>query len=87
MRADYSGNYLFGYVGTRYFNGGMPFSEDVLLYGAGVAQGFSDGDIGKWWENIKAGNYGDDPGDSNMIKDGINVYNMTHQKVGYDNQE
>jgi hypothetical protein len=77
IRTDYTGNYLFGYFGAGYFDGDV-FREEILLYGAGIAQAISDGDPEKWLESMKDGNYGDNVGDSDMIKDGIISYEHTH---------
>jgi hypothetical protein len=77
MRSDYAGNYLFGYFGAGYLDGKV-FTADTLLYGAGLAQGISDMDPAGWAKNMLSGDYGDNPGDSDMIRDGINMYNNTH---------
>lgn len=73
MSGDYLGNYLFGYFGQGY----LMFNGDILKYGAGVAQGWSDKDISKWIENMRKGNYGDNADektgekDAGFIQDGI----------------
>jgi hypothetical protein len=67
---DYLGNYLFGYFGQGF----LMFDGPLLKYGAGVAQGWSDKDIGKWWDNLWNGNYGDNPEDAKYIQDGIKDY-------------
>jgi len=58
------GNFNYGAVGTAF---GLP--EQVLLRGAGWAQGQSGNDgSGKWWGDAP---HGDDPADQDMIKKGI----------------
>lgn len=80
MSGDYLGNYLFGYFGQGY----LMFNGDVLKYGAGVAQGWSDKDISKWLENMRKGNYGDNADkktgerDSDFIQDGIDDFKKYH---------
>lgn len=74
---DYLGNYLFGYYGQ----GDLIMKGEALKIGAGVAQMWSD-------KSVKLGNngdnpfenYGDNPGDSKDIQDGINDYNKAHKK-------
>lgn len=67
--ADYLGNYLFGYYGA----GSLFTTDDILKYGAGVAQQASDAVhlklIGEW------NKYMDNFGDSEAIQDGINAFN------------
>lgn len=67
---DYLGNYLFGYFGQGFLMLDGPF----LKFGAGAAQGWSDKDISKWWDNFWKGNYGDNPDDAKYIQDGIRDY-------------
>ncbi|KHD36188.1 hypothetical protein NL50_10460 [Clostridium acetobutylicum] len=74
---DYLGNYLFGYYGQ----GNLTMNGEALKMGAGIAQMLSD-------KSVKLGNngdnpfenYGDNPGDSKDIQDGINDYNKAHKK-------
>lgn len=73
--SDYLGNYLFGYFGQGFLMLDGPF----LKFGAGVAQGWSDKDIGKWWDNLWEGNYGDNPHDANYIQDGMKDYKNRKQ--------
>jgi len=73
MEPDYAGNYLFGYWGAGFLNG-IPLQDEILLYGAGAAQGLSDKDVIKWANNMARGNYGDNEDDPEMIKDGMNSY-------------
>lgn len=35
--------------------------------------------IKKWWNNLKEGNYGDNPGDSDYIKEGAEDYGKKHK--------
>lgn len=70
ISGDYLGNYLFGYFGQGF----LMFDGPVLKFGAGAAQGWSDKDIGKWWDNLWNGNYGDNPEDAKYIQDGIQDY-------------
>lgn len=70
ISGDYLGNYLFGYFGQGF----LMFDGPVLKFGAGAAQGWSDKDIGKWWDNFWNGNYGDNPDDAKYIQDGIKDY-------------
>ena len=84
---DYAGNYLFGYYGSGYFKG-YDMSDQILLYGAGAGQLISDFQNDPWWpdkisgksywkwlSSMVTGNYGDNIGDANMIKEGIDAYN------------
>lgn len=75
VKDDYAGNYLYGYVGKGF----LQTSDDYLKYGAGVAQGVSDGSYKKWKQQIDNGSYGDNSGDSKMIQDGIDAYKYRHR--------
>lgn len=70
---DYLGNYLYGYYGQ----GALSINGESLKYGAGVAQQFSDFSNGKLFGSWNW--YGDNPGDSEVIQDGINAYNKRHK--------
>ncbi|MTD41968.1 hypothetical protein GIX45_25765 [Erwinia sp. CPCC 100877] len=70
MSGDYLGNYLFGYFGQGF----LMFDGSVLKFSAGAAQAWSDKDIAKWLENMKKGNFGDNPNDAQYIEDGIKDY-------------
>lgn len=70
MEADYTGNYLYGYVGKGY----LKSSDNYLKYGAGFAQVLSDKDVEKWFGNITSGHYGDNKQDAAFIQDGIDAY-------------
>lgn len=70
MSGDYLGNYLFGYFGQGF----LMFDGAVLKLSAGAAQAWSDKDIAKWLENMKKGNFGDNPNDAQYIEDGIKDY-------------
>ena len=86
MAADYLGNYLYGYFGQGY----LPAGDDVLKYGAGKAQQFSDYlDVDKYFivgADIKydlsllQGHYGDNEGDAAMIQDGIDAYKKENKE-------
>jgi hypothetical protein len=60
------------------------FNGDILKYGAGFVQGWSDKDISKWLENMRKGNYGDNADkktgerDSDFIQDGIDDFKKYH---------
>lgn len=74
---DYAGNYLYGYVGQGYLPVGTgSVRTDYLKLAAGVAQGISDKDFWKrkYWKNVSNGNWGDNPGDAQMIQDGADAY-------------
>lgn len=72
---DYAGNYLYGYVGQGYLPVHSGSARTAyLMQAAGLAQGFSDGDFGKYWGNLSNGNWGDNPGDAQMIQDGAYDY-------------
>lgn len=75
MESDYMGNYPFGYVGKGY----VESSDTWLKVGSGAAQGWSDKDLKKYWDNITNGNYEDNPGDAKMIQDGMDAYKEIHK--------
>lgn len=80
--ADYLGNYLYGYYGA----GSLLATDDILKYGAGIAQQVSDSNIMnlKDIESVKLfgewNKYMDNFGDSEDIQDGINAYNKKINK-------
>lgn len=56
---------------------------EILKYGAGVAQFFSNGEFNVdamkgYLKNISEGNYGNNPGDASMIQEGITDYEKSH---------
>lgn len=80
---DYIGNWLYGYVGASMFTKTAGVDDDnILKYGAGVAQIFSDAlhginPIDKLFDG-KYTQYLDNDGDSEMIQDGIDDYDRIH---------
>ena len=77
VKNDYAGNYLYGYVGKGY----LQSTDAYLKSAAGVAQVWSDlnnKEVGAWGiiNDIPNRSYLDNSGDSDMIQDGINDYNV-----------
>lgn len=70
---DYMGNYLYGYYGQR----DISPNGEFLKYGAGLAQQVDDFSHGKLFGDWNK--YGDNPGDSKDIQDGINEYKKAHK--------
>ena len=68
---DVPGNINFGYLGTA-----MGIDELTLIMSAGVAQ-IRAGTSMEEWRNFE--NFGDDPRDTERIKQGINTYNSWHK--------
>lgn len=86
---DYAGNWIFGYMGAEYFT--TPIDDKILKYGAGAAQFVSDINnetiemtltekINKYITSLGEGNYGDNPGDSDKIQEGIDAYNRAQEE-------
>lgn len=81
LRSDDMGNIHYGYVGSALF------CDDVLKYGAGLAQAFSDvvnaaksndpqavaEAVGKFIDSLRKGDFGDNPGDATAIQRGIDA--------------
>ncbi|MGT2717787.1 polymorphic toxin type 44 domain-containing protein [Streptococcus oricebi] len=70
ISSDYTGNYLYGYIGKGYLNA----ADSYLKSMAGLAQVFSDLDIIKYGKSLFKGEYGDNSGDAKAIQDGIDAY-------------
>lgn len=77
---DYAGNWLYGYVGAEYF--ATPADDEVLKYGAGLAQLLSDitnnsdpkNAALKYINSLNSGEFGDNAADAEMIQEGIEAY-------------